>query len=132
MVIGLDVPAMFPSNDSLTRHPLRSPGSPRVRFPCFVATTRCSDFRPPVPPAFVVLRRTVTSRAPVFVPRGPTPATRPGALLGGSPTPPFTDRRRPDLPGSWGTLVCLCPALGPQQDRRPRPFGPPPGARPAT
>ena len=26
-------------------------------------------------------------------------------------------RRRLDLPGSWRTLVCLCPALRPRQDR---------------
>jgi len=51
----------------------------------------------------------------------------------GSPTPPFNDRKRPDLPGSWRTLVCLRPALGPRQDRRPRPYGaptrPPPDTR---
>src|SRR5271163_4962920 len=51
----------------------------------------------------------------------------------GSPTPPFNDRKRPDLPGSWRTLVCLRPALGPRQDRRTRPYGaptrPPPDTR---
>ena len=27
------------------------------------------------------------------------------------------DWRRPDLSGSWGTLLCLCPVLRPRQDR---------------
>jgi len=38
----------------------------------------------------------------------------------GSSLPPFSDQKRPDLPGSWGTLLCLCPALRPRQDRCPQ------------
>jgi hypothetical protein len=33
------------------------------------------------------------------------------------------DRRRPGLPGSWRSLTRLCPALGPRQDQRARPYG---------
>ncbi len=39
----------------------------------------------------------------------------------GSPTPTFS-RRRWDLPGSWRTLMCLCPGLRPRQDLPPKPF----------
>ena len=38
-----DALAMFPSNDSMMRHPLPSPGSLRVRFSWFLGTMRCSD-----------------------------------------------------------------------------------------
>jgi len=30
--------------------------------------------------------------------------------------------RRSGVPSSWGTLVCLCPVLGPRQDQRSRPY----------
>ena len=39
----------------------------------------------------------------------------------GSPTPTFS-RKCWDLPGSWRTLLCLCPGLRPRQDRPPKPF----------
>jgi len=49
------------------------------------------------------------------LPDGATPAVGPGALRwGSSQAPLIADRRRPDLPGSWGTLLCLCPALRPR------------------
>jgi hypothetical protein len=44
---------MFPSNSSMTWHPLPSPGSRWLRFPCFVGTTRCSDVLLSIPPRFV-------------------------------------------------------------------------------
>jgi hypothetical protein len=44
---------MFPSNGSLTRHSLRSTGFPRVEFPGFTATMKCSDALPPFRPRFV-------------------------------------------------------------------------------
>jgi hypothetical protein len=40
----------------------------------------------------------------------------------GSPTPLLVDEKRLDIPGSWRTLVCLCPGLRPRQDRRTRPL----------
>ena len=39
--------AMFPSNGSLTRHPLPSTGFPRGEFPGFIGTMRRSDSLPP-------------------------------------------------------------------------------------
>jgi hypothetical protein len=50
---GFNAPAMFPSNGSMTWHPLPSPGSRRLRFPCFVGTTRCSDVQLSIPPRLV-------------------------------------------------------------------------------
>ena len=104
--------------------PLGPPG--RVpQLPRYYGAVRIPDARPA---GFVVLRRAVTRRAPVFVPRGPTPATRPGALRCGSPHATLFDERRLDFPGSWRTLLYLRPVLRPRQDRRTRPYGTP--ARP--
>jgi hypothetical protein len=44
---------MFPSNGALTRHSLRSTGFPRVEFPGFSATMKCSDALSPFRPRFV-------------------------------------------------------------------------------
>src|SRR5262249_39907829 len=120
---GSDAPAMFPSNGSFTQHPLPSPGFPRGEFPWLNGTMERSDLRPPFTPGFVVLRLTLTCPCACVRSCQPDAGRTPGALWCGSPTPPFTDRRRPDLPSSWGTLVCLRPALGPRQDRCTRPYG---------
>jgi hypothetical protein len=108
---------MFPSSDSLTQRPLRSPGSRLGRFPSFNATMRHSDSRPSCPWRFVFLRPTVTDPRVCLRSARPDAGRRPGALRLGSSTPTFTDQKRPGLPGSRRTLLCLCPALGPRQDR---------------
>ena len=114
---------MFPSSGSLTQRPLRSPGSWWGQFPGFLATIGHCDFRPPYPARFVVLRTPVTDPRACVRSARPDAGRRPGALRGGSSTPLFPIRQRSDLPGSWRTLLCLCPALGPRQDQRTRPCG---------
>jgi hypothetical protein len=72
---------------------------------------RRSDVPPSFPPRFVVLRLAVPSCASVFVPpSNPTPVQGPGVFGSGNPQP-AQEGRRLDLSSSWGTLVCLCPAL---------------------
>src|SRR5262249_33294752 len=82
-----------------------------------------SDSRPSYPARFVVLRVPVT--APCVCVRSARPdAAAGGPELCGEAGPErlsLTDRRRPGLPGSWRTLLCLRPALGPRQDPRTRP-----------
>jgi hypothetical protein len=70
----------LPSNSSMTRDSLPSPGFPRFEFPCFVGTTECSDVPPLVRPRFGVpwLGRTFP-RACVRS-RGPDAGPGPGAL----------------------------------------------------
>jgi hypothetical protein len=72
---------------------------------------RRSDVPPSFPPRFVVLRLAVPSCAPAFVPpSNPTPVRRPGVFGSGNPQP-AGEWRRLDLSSSWGTLLCLRPAL---------------------
>jgi hypothetical protein len=58
---------MFPSNVSMTRHPLPSRGSPWGEFAAFIGTMGYSDVPTPFPPCFVILRLAVPARVPVFV-----------------------------------------------------------------
>ena len=44
---------MFPSNGSMLRRPLSSPGFPWSEFPWFAGTMRRSDFPTPLTPRFV-------------------------------------------------------------------------------
>ena len=78
---------MFPSNESLTRRPLPSRGFPWGGFPAFVGTMRRSDVRPPVPPAFVVLRLTVTAFCVCFRAHAARRRRRAWSFRLGSPTP---------------------------------------------
>jgi hypothetical protein len=48
-----EVLVRVPTDHSTTRHPLRSPGSARLAFPCFHASMRCSDSLQTFPPRFV-------------------------------------------------------------------------------
>ena len=114
---------MLPSNESVTWHPLASPGSGRRSFPCFVGTMRCSDVRLFLPPRLVAFAgRYHPLRLCSFLRIGPTPAE--GQELSGVAAPRhcFEEWKQPDLPGSWGILVCLCPVLRPRQDRLARPY----------
>lgn len=83
---------------------------------------RCSELLPPFSPRFVVLRLAIPYRAPVFVPFKPDADLGPGVLGLVNPGPDLTTWRRQELPGSWGTLVYLCPALRPRLDQRIRPY----------
>ncbi len=72
---------------------------------------RRSDFLPPVPPRFVVLRLAVPARAPVFVLVEPTPLAEPGAFGIGSPAPMSLrtgDDRISRVPGEPS---CACAVL---------------------
>jgi len=61
------VSAVLPPNESRTRRPLPSTGSPGGEFPRFHGTMGRSDSLRTLPPPFVFLRLAVPSRAPVFV-----------------------------------------------------------------
>ena len=71
---------MFPSNSSMTRHSLPSPGFPRFEFPCFVGTMECSDFPPLVRPRFGVPSLGRTSPCACVRSHGPDAGQGPGAL----------------------------------------------------
>jgi hypothetical protein len=58
-------------DDSTPLFPSRGPSE--FGSPAAAVLLRCSDFRPPFPPRFVVLRLAVPTRAPVFAPVIPTP-----------------------------------------------------------
>src|SRR5262249_15832777 len=56
------------------------------------------------------------------LPACPTPACGPGAVAVWPPHAScFQEWKRQDFPSSWGTLVCLRPALRPRRDRHVRP-----------
>ena len=70
-----DALAMFPSNDSMIRHPLPSPGSRRVQFSWFPGTMECSDALSPFSPRFVAFAwRYPPVRLSSSLPYSPTPA----------------------------------------------------------
>lgn len=69
---------MFPSNDSLLRHSLPSPGSHAVRFARLSGTMKCSDSRSPVTPRSLPPRDVTTGRVRSFA---PTRANAPHAGL---------------------------------------------------
>ena len=79
-VTGTGVPrfealVLLPSNESLMRHPLPSPGSRRVQFSWFPGTMECSDALSPFSPRFVAFAwRYPPVRLRSSLPRGPTPA----------------------------------------------------------
>ena len=110
---------MWRFNGSVIRQRLPSTGSPAGR----------------ASPASTVLHAAPTSRrpsrraslpslggtrlVPVFVPdRAEHARGRPGAeFFPVVPDPDFVDGKRRDLPRSWRTPVCTCPALRPRWDR---------------
>jgi len=71
---------MFPANGSVTRHSLPSTGFPRVEFPCFIGTTKCSDFPPLVRPRFGIPSLGRTSPCACVRSHGPDAGPGPGAL----------------------------------------------------
>ena len=71
----------------MTWHPLPSPGSGRIPFPCFVGTMECSDFLPPFPPHSVSFARRYHVVRLNFAPAGSRRRTRrPGV---GNPVAPI-------------------------------------------
>src|SRR5437667_10699129 len=117
-----DALAMFPSNDSAMRHPLPSPGSLRVRFSWFLGTMECSDALCPYRRASLPSLGDTRPCACLRFSLRPDAGRGPGAFGSGSSPPAFPDGRPQGLSGSWGTPVCLCPVLGPRQDRSARPY----------
>jgi hypothetical protein len=68
------------------------------------------------------LREAGTVRVLLFVPDGQEHAARGPGIGKPVPRPALCERRRRDLPGSWGTPVNTCPGLGPRRDPRARPL----------
>jgi hypothetical protein len=121
---GLGVPAILPSNDSMSRRPPSLHGVPRSGSPASQVLPRRYDLLTPLPPRFVSFAwryRTLSSR---FAPAvGRTVATAgQGSFLPAALTTGSLVRRRQDLPGSWATPVDGRHALGPRTDPRARPF----------
>ena len=96
---SLDVPALFPASGTADRHPLGSAGSRSAQFPGFTATMRCSEPRPPFPPAFVSFARRLPPLRLFSFPCGPTPATGPGAVEWQRPPLGDGDGRVSQVPG---------------------------------
>jgi hypothetical protein len=117
---GFGVPVMFPSNDSLTRHPRPSAGF-RGRVSRLLRYHEVIRLPTALPARLRVLRLTGTDpRACLCSHAARRPPLGLELWVGQLPCPHFSDRKRPDLPGSWGTLLCLCPALRPRQDHCPQ------------
>ena len=115
---------MFPSNgvDYLT--PRFPPPGPRgCEFPGFHGTIRALRLPAARPAALRCLRLAVPREHSLFRSRAAECCRRrawswsPG--ISGRELLPW---RRQDLPRSWGTPLCPCPALRPRQDRRVRPL----------
>jgi hypothetical protein len=103
----------------MTDIPLPSPGSPRYRFPCFNGTMRMCDSRRPSHRASFPSLGDTRRRACRFAPNGPARSTVGLGFVIRSPLPEKkTPGDDPGLPSSWGTLMCLRPALRPRRDRR--------------
>lgn len=86
---------MFPSNESLTQRPRPSRGFPWGEFPAFVGTMRRSDFRPPFPPGFVVLRLAVTAVGVCVRSHAARRRRRAWSFWLGSPTPTSAETTGP-------------------------------------
>jgi hypothetical protein len=115
-----DALAMFPSNDSVIRHPLPFPGSLRVRFSWFGGTMGCSDALGPCRRAsFAFAWRYPPVRLSLSLPAA---RRRPRAWSFRVWQPHASLYGQEILSGSWGTPVCLCPVLGPRQDCSVRPY----------
>jgi len=86
---GLRVPTGCSTIGATDRLPLPSTGSRREQFPGVIGTTRSSDFSPPFPLHFVLLRSAVPPHRPAFA---RAPPGRPRRALGGLGQPglPFT------------------------------------------
>jgi hypothetical protein len=114
---------MFPPNDSMTRRPLPSTGFPRVSSPASRVLrgvpTPCGPSRRP---SLSFGWQYHLPCACVRLPSGPTPT---GGLehLGLAAPCHVVSRMEPQgLPGSWTTLLHLCPGLRPRRDRHARPL----------
>src|SRR5208283_3889903 len=76
---GSCAPGMFPSNESITWHPLPSPGSSREKFPCFSGTMECTDVLRPSRRASLPSLGATRCCACGFAPCGPgRPTAGPG------------------------------------------------------
>ncbi len=113
-----EAPDLVPDHGSVTRHPLPSPGSSRYKFPRFNGTMRCCDLSPPISPRFVSFAWRYLPCTRLSLPT--LERVRQRRAWGWYPVAPsgMKERRRRDLPSSWGTLLCLRPALGPRRDQR--------------
>jgi hypothetical protein len=75
---------MFPSNGSMTRRPLPSPGSRWLLFPCFTGTMRRSDILPALPLRSVALAWRYRGCTRISLPRRRVQRRGPGV---GKPVP---------------------------------------------
>ncbi len=111
MVFELDVSLIFPSNESVTRQHLSSTGSlgrlsPLRRYYWLLRLPTAHPASLWSPLGSAVPRATSSS------PRRSAHPARAWGLFFRCPGRSF--RRRSDLPGSWGVLLCVCPALRPR------------------
>jgi len=117
MVVEPDVPVIIPSCGSLIRRPYPSPGSLGLVPPGSLVLLGAPT--PPHPSGWPCHSRlaTCTTRAPNYVRsrrRGVRSTPGPEFFLVVFPHPRLSRWRWRGLPGSWGTPVRTCPALGPR------------------
>ena len=100
---NLDVFSMCPSVESAGRRFASLDRVLRGEFPCFNGTIKALRLPAAHPAALRCLRLAVPPRSLVlFAPRGTSAPPRPGVCNPVSPAG-FSQRKRQDLPGSWGT-----------------------------
>lgn len=99
----------------MTWHPLPSPGSRRLRFPCFVGTVRCSDVLRSFPPRFVAFAWRYPWSHSVFVPVAVECAGASLELVSRYPTGHNRgDRRTSQVPGKpFVPMPCSSTPAGP-------------------
>jgi hypothetical protein len=117
-LVGLGIPGIFPSKSSAIRPPLPSTGSAWCGVPRLLRYYRRLRLPVPLPVElrFSSLAGTVLALCVRY--RGYERDRRgPGLDDRGAPT--GSGRRTQDLPGSWATPMCTCPALRPRRASAP-------------
>ena len=96
-------------------------GSPGVGSPTSPVLCRGSDVSPPRLASLPSLGRSILTPLPSLLGGMGVTLPRPGPFLRRRPSTASPGWRARDLPGSWGTPLCTCPALRPRRTPRPWP-----------
>lgn len=120
-VLRLGVPALLPDRGSVTRPPFPPPGPPMASSPTSPVLWRTPTPAIPSHRTLVLARRYPRASGLSLLPRPDADEAGPEFLVRYSSDRPSERGRAAGLSGSWGTLVCVRPVLGPRQDRYTRP-----------
>ncbi len=96
-------------------------GSPGVGSPTSPVLCRGSDVSPPRVASLPSLGGAILTPLPSLPARMGVTRPGPGPFLQRRPSTASPGWRARDLPGSWGTPLCTCPALRPRRTPRPWP-----------